>query len=99
MEYRVIRLIGINFNATDYVRRMDFVFRNLAELGGLSCLVRVQPIIIFCAALIEGLYHLRIVQIIVRWGNSTIRLLTTMRPVASFANLMKAAYAGILVGL
>jgi CNT family concentrative nucleoside transporter len=72
---------------------IGFVFGNLAELDGFSFLVRVLPIIIFFAALMEVLYHLRIMQVIVRWGGSAIRWLTDTRPVESL-NVIANIFVG-----
>jgi len=72
---------------------IGFVFGNLAELDGFSFLVRVLPIIIFFAALMEVLYHLRIMQLIVRWGGSAIRWLTDTRPVESL-NVIANIFVG-----
>ena len=72
---------------------IGFVFGNLAEVEGFSFLVRVLPIIIFFAALMEILYHLRIMQIIVRLGGSAIRWLTDTRPVESL-NVIANIFVG-----
>ena len=72
---------------------IGFVFGNLSDLEGFSFLVRVLPIIIFFAALMEVLYHLRIMQIIVRWGGSAIRWLTDTRPVESL-NVIANIFVG-----
>lgn len=72
---------------------IGFVFGNLSDLDGFSFLVRVLPIIIFFAALMEVLYHLRIMQIIVRLGGSAIRWLTDTRPVESL-NVIANIFVG-----
>ena len=72
---------------------IGFVFGNLSDLEGFSFLVRVLPIIIFFAALMEVLYHLRIMQIIVRAGGSAIRWLTDTRPVESL-NVIANIFVG-----
>ncbi len=72
---------------------IGFVFGNLSDLEGFSFLVRVLPIIIFFAALMEVLYHLRIMQIIVRLGGSAIRWLTDTRPVESL-NVIANIFVG-----
>ena len=72
---------------------IGFVFGNLSDLDGFSFLVRVLPIIIFFAALMEVLYHLRIMQIIVRLGGSAIRWLTDTRPVESL-NVIANVFVG-----
>lgn len=72
---------------------IGFVFGNLSDLEGFSFLVRVLPIIIFFAALMEILYHLRIMQIIVRLGGSAIRWLTDTRPVESL-NVIANIFVG-----
>ena len=72
---------------------IGFVFGNLSDLEGFSFLVRVLPIIIFFAALMEVLYHLKIMQIIVRFGGSAIRWLTDTRPVESL-NVIANIFVG-----
>lgn len=72
---------------------IGFVFGNLSDLEGFSFLVRVLPIIIFFAALMEVLYHLRVMQIIVRFGGSAIRWLTDTRPVESL-NVIANIFVG-----
>jgi len=72
---------------------IGFVFGNLSDLEGFSFLVRVLPIIIFFAALMEVLYHLKIMQIIVRLGGSAIRWLTDTRPVESL-NVIANIFVG-----
>jgi CNT family concentrative nucleoside transporter len=72
---------------------IGFVFGNLSDLEGFSFLVRVLPIIIFFAALMEVLYHLRIMQVIVRVGGSAIRWLTDTRPVESL-NVIANIFVG-----
>lgn len=72
---------------------IGFVFGNLSSLDGFSFLVRVLPVIIFFAALMEVLYHLRIMQVIVKWGGSAIRWLTDTRPVESL-NVIANIFVG-----
>lgn len=72
---------------------IGFVFGNVAELDGFSFLVNVLPIIIFFAALMEVLYHLKIMQIIVRTGGAALRWLTDTRPVESL-NVIANIFVG-----
>lgn len=72
---------------------IGFVFGNLSSLDGFSFLVRVLPVVIFFAALMEVLYHLRIMQVIVKAGGSAIRWLTDTRPVESL-NVIANIFVG-----
>ncbi len=72
---------------------INFVFGNLAGLDGFSFLIRVLPVVIFFASLMEVLYHLKVMQIIVRAGGSAIRWLTDTRPVESL-NVVANIFVG-----
>lgn len=73
---------------------IDMVFGGLASPDiGFSFLVRVLPVVIFFAALMEVLYHLKIMQFIVRYGGKGIRWLTGTRPVESL-NVVANIFVG-----
>lgn len=73
---------------------IDMVFGGLAnEDLGFSFLVRVLPVVIFFAALMEVLYHLKIMQFIVRVGGNAIRILTDTKPVESL-NVVANIFVG-----
>ena len=73
---------------------IDMVFGGLAADNiGFSFLVKVLPIVIFFAALMEVLYHLKIMQFVVRYGGRAVQFLTATRPVESLN-----AIANIFVG-
>ncbi|MGJ8563507.1 MAG: NupC/NupG family nucleoside CNT transporter [Alphaproteobacteria bacterium] len=73
---------------------INMVFGNLAtNVDGFSFLVRVLPVIIFFAALMEVLYHLRIMQLIVRVGGRAIGFLTDTKPVESL-NVVANIFVG-----
>jgi CNT family concentrative nucleoside transporter len=73
---------------------IEMVFGNLkTELKGFSFLVSVLPVIVFFAALMEVLYHLKVMQLIVRFGGSALRFITNTRPIESLN-----AVANIFVG-
>ncbi len=77
--------------ATDGI---NMVFGSLAtNVDGFSFLIRVLPVIIFFAALMEVLYHLRIMQFIVRMGGRAIRFLTGTKPVESL-NVVANIFVG-----
>ena len=73
---------------------IDMVFGGLAapELG-YSFVIRVVPVIVFFAALMEVLYHLRIMPVVVRWGGRMIRYVTDTRPVESL-NVVANMFVG-----
>ncbi len=63
---------------------IEMVFGSLAsEQAGFSFAVRVLPIIIFFSALMAILYHLRIMQWVVRFVGGLIRLVVGVSPVES----------------
>lgn len=73
---------------------IDFIFGNLATgVDGFSFLVRVLPVIIFFAALMEVLYHMGVMQFIVKWGGRGIRALTDTKPVESL-NVVANIFVG-----
>lgn len=73
---------------------IDMVFGGLAnESLGFSFLVRVLPVVIFFAALMEVLYHLRIMQFIVRGGGRILRFITGTKPVESL-NVVANIFVG-----
>jgi len=73
---------------------IEFIFGNLAtRVDGFSFLVRVLPVIIFFASLMEILYHLKVMQFIVRYLGSGIRKLTDTRPVESL-NVIANVFVG-----
>ena len=73
---------------------IDMVFGGLAadELG-YSFFIRVLPVIIFFAALMEVLYHLRIMPFIVKWGGRALRRVTATRPIESL-NVVANMFVG-----
>jgi CNT family concentrative nucleoside transporter len=73
----------------------DFVFGPLArpEMGGHSFAISALPVIIFFAALVSILYHLRVMQFVVRWVGGAIEKLTGVSKVESLC-----AAANIFVG-
>lgn len=63
---------------------INMVFGGLASQDiGFSFLVRVLPVIVFFAALMEVLYHLRIMQLIVKTGGRALQWLTGTKPIES----------------
>lgn len=73
---------------------IDFVFGGLAsENLGFSFLVRVLPVVIFFASLMEVLYHLKVMQIIVKYGGRAIRFLTGTKPIESL-NVVANIFVG-----
>ena len=87
-------LSGFVQNVIDYSRDgIDMVFGPLADDSIFSFAVRVLPIIIFFSSLMSVLYHLRIMQWIVRIVGGAIRLIVGTHRIES----MNAA-ANIFVG-
>lgn len=73
---------------------INFVFGGLAsENLGFSFLVRVLPVVIFFAALMEVLYHMKIMQIIVKYGGRAMRFLTGTKPIESL-NVVANIFVG-----
>jgi len=61
---------------------INMIFGGLAsENVGFSFFTRVLPIVIFFAAFMEVVYHLKIMQKIVYWGGRGLRAITGTRPV------------------
>jgi CNT family concentrative nucleoside transporter len=73
----------------------DFIFGPLAkpEIGGASFAIAALPVIIFFAALVSILYHLGIMQQIVKWVGGAIQAVTGVSKVESLC-----AAANIFVG-
>lgn len=73
----------------------SFLFGNLArpELGGQSFAIAALPVIVFFAALVSILYHLGIMQFVVRWIGGAIEKVTGVSKVESLC-----AAANIFVG-
>ena len=73
----------------------DFVFGPLArpEMGGQSFAISALPVIIFFAALVSFLYHLGVMQFVVRWVGGGIEKVTGVSKVESLC-----AAANIFVG-
>ena len=73
---------------------IDFVFGGLAsENIGFSFLIRVLPVVIFFAALMEVMYHLKVMQFVVRHAGKAICRLTNSRPVESL-NVVANIFVG-----
>ena len=73
---------------------IDMIFGGLASDSiGFSFFVRVLPVIIFFAALMEVLYHLRIMQFIVKHLGNGLRILTRAKPVESL-NVIANIFVG-----
>ncbi len=61
---------------------INMIFGGLAsDAVGFSFFTRVLPIVIFFAAFMEVVYHLKIMQKIVYWGGRGLRAITGTRPV------------------
>ena len=73
---------------------INFVFGGLAsENIGFSFLIRVLPVVIFFAALMEVMYHLKVMQFVVRHAGKAICRLTNSRPVESL-NVVANIFVG-----
>lgn len=73
---------------------IEFLFGSLATgVDGFSFLIRVLPVVIFFASLMEVLYHLKVMQFVVRVLGSGIRKLTDTRPVESL-NVVANIFVG-----
>ena len=74
---------------------INFMFGPLGDPANLGFIffVRVLPVIIFFAALMEVLYHLKIMPVIVRWGGRFMQWVTGTRPIESLNTI-----ANIFVG-
>ena len=92
-------LTGMSDKVTTLLSYADagirFIFGDLAntEKVGFVFLVKVLPVVIFFAALMEVMYHLKIMQFIVRYGGRGIRWLTGTRPVESL-NVIANIFVG-----
>ncbi|MEZ0497354.1 NupC/NupG family nucleoside CNT transporter [Sphingomonas sp. IW22] len=73
----------------------DFIFGPLAtpEMGGQSFAISALPVIIFFASLVSVLYHLRVMQFIIRWVGGAIERVIGVSKVESLC-----AAANIFVG-
>lgn len=73
----------------------DFIFGPLAtpEMGGQSFAISALPVIIFFASLVSVLYHLRIMQFVIRWVGGGIERVIGVSKVESLC-----AAANIFVG-
>ncbi len=73
---------------------INFLFGSLVPGdSGFSFIIQVLPVIVFFGALMEVLYHLKIMQIIVRYGGQALRFITGTRPIESIN-----AVANVFVG-
>ena len=73
---------------------INFVFGGLAsENIGFSFLIRVLPVVIFFAALMAVMYHLKVMQFVVRHAGRAICRLTNSRPVESL-NVVANIFVG-----
>ncbi len=88
MSEKVTTLLGY---ANDGI---DFIFGGLAsDEVGFSFLVRVLPVVIFFAALMEVMYHLRIMPLIVKYGGRAVNFLTGTKPIESL-NVVANIFVG-----
>jgi len=73
---------------------IEMIFGGLAADNiGFSFLVRVLPVVIFFAALMEVMYHMKVMQFVVRHGGRAVRWLTGTRPVESL-NVIANVFVG-----
>lgn len=74
---------------------INFMFGALGDPSNIGFIffVRVLPVIIFFAALMEVLYYLKIMPVIVRWGGRFMQWVTGTRPIESLNTI-----ANIFVG-
>lgn len=73
---------------------IDFIFGGLAsDEVGFSFLVRVLPVVIFFASLMEVMYHLRIMPLIVKYGGRAVNFLTGTKPIESL-NVVANIFVG-----
>jgi len=73
---------------------IEMIFGGLAADNiGFSFFVKVLPVVIFFASLMEVLYHMKIMQFVVKWGGKGLRLLTATRPVESL-NVVANIFVG-----
>ena len=92
-------LTGMSDKVTTLLSYADagigFIFGDLAnvEKVGFVFLVKVLPVVIFFAALMEVLYHMKVMQFVVRYGGRAIRWLTGTRPVESL-NVIANIFVG-----
>ena len=92
-------LAGMSNKVTTLLSYADagigFVFGDLAntEKVGFVFLIKVLPVIIFFAALMEVLYHIKVMQLIVRYGGRAVQWLAGTRPVESL-NVIANIFVG-----
>lgn len=92
-------LAGMSNKVTTLLSYADsgigFIFGDLAntEKVGFVFLIKVLPVIIFFAALMEVLYHIKFMQLIVRYGGRAVRWLAGTRPVESL-NVIANIFVG-----
>ncbi|WP_017931459.1 NupC/NupG family nucleoside CNT transporter [Robiginitomaculum antarcticum] len=73
---------------------IEMIFGGLADESlGFSFLVRVLPVVIFFSALMEVLYHMRVMQLIVRFGGKAMHVLTGTKPIESL-NVVANIFVG-----
>ena len=92
----VLQSLSIGFQSLlDYSSAgINFLFGSLVpEAPGFSFLIQVLPVIVFFGALMEVLYHLKIMQLIVRFGGQALRFITGTRPIEAIN-----AVANVFVG-
>jgi CNT family concentrative nucleoside transporter len=73
---------------------IEMVFGGLADESlGFSFLVRVLPVVIFFASLMEVLYHMKFMQLVVKYGGKAIHFLTGTKPIESL-NVVANIFVG-----
>lgn len=73
---------------------IEMVFGGLADENlGFSFLVRVLPVVIFFASLMEVLYHMKFMQLVVKYGGKAIHFLTGTKPIESL-NVVANIFVG-----
>lgn len=73
---------------------IEMVFGGLADESlGFSFLVRVLPVVIFFASLMEVLYHMKFMQSVVKYGGKAIHFLTGTKPIESL-NVVANIFVG-----
>jgi len=73
---------------------IEMIFGGLADESiGFSFLVRVLPVVIFFASLMEVMYHLKVMQIIVKYGGKAVNFLTGTKPIESL-NVVANIFVG-----
>jgi len=73
---------------------IEMVFGGLADESlGFSFLVRVLPVVIFFASLMEVLYHMKFMQLVVKYGGKAVHFLTGTKPIESL-NVVANIFVG-----